>query len=510
MSRRIEIELTSNRDDATFTWRAAGARQPKGDVAVTTLPEGARVGDTFRVEIETGLDGHEILGVIADRAPRTETDRLEFISRDIPDDELVTSRLATRSKGRGGPGRDRRDRGDRGRGDRARGDRRGNRRDGSTRDGHGPGTGPGDDGGRNRGERRGQRQDATDRPRGTRPERGTKPPKKRAPRAPRLRAGHTHRNAYIETLADEQRPVAEQLVRGGMPNLRQAIDQDNAKRRDQGQPEVPADKLIRIAESILPKLQVAEWHDRADAALTQIDDVDLRDLRSVVVAAADHAKSPETRTLADELATKLSERVDRAQTEWLTDLRKAVDEKRIARFLNLSSRPPKAGAPLPPDLVDSMVHATNEALSAESASGRWVALLDALAYAPFSQRVTPVGVPTEPSDELKTKVAKLKNRLPNIATAFGLTNKAKSVPPAPTPASAPAPGSAPAPAPAEAAPTATDSVDEPAQPAEPTNTGPAPEAPAPEAPAPEVSAPEAPTPESAPADSSIAPVPPTE
>ena len=84
MSRRIEIELTSARDDATFTWRAAGARQPKGEVAATTLPEGASVGDTFRVEIESGLDGHEILGVIAERAPRKEPERLELITPTTP------------------------------------------------------------------------------------------------------------------------------------------------------------------------------------------------------------------------------------------------------------------------------------------------------------------------------------------------------------------------------------------------------------------------------------------
>src|SRR5690606_12634284 len=106
MSRRIEIELTSARDDATFTWRAAGALQPKGDVAAATLPDGASVGDTFRVEIETGLDGHEITAVVPERAPRHEPERIELIGRDIPDDALVTQQLASRPKGRRGPRRD--------------------------------------------------------------------------------------------------------------------------------------------------------------------------------------------------------------------------------------------------------------------------------------------------------------------------------------------------------------------------------------------------------------------
>ena len=32
MSRRIELELTSRRDDGTWTWRAAGAKKPKGEL----------------------------------------------------------------------------------------------------------------------------------------------------------------------------------------------------------------------------------------------------------------------------------------------------------------------------------------------------------------------------------------------------------------------------------------------------------------------------------------------
>ncbi|MBS1847320.1 MAG: hypothetical protein JST73_03495 [Actinobacteria bacterium] len=406
MSRRIEIELTSAKGDATYTWRAAGARQPRGEVAAAVLPEGVAIGDTLRVEIETGLDGHEILAVIPERAPRKESDRLELIVRDVPDDALVTSQLATRSKGRRP----------------------------SDRDAHGSGGRDGKGRRGPRGERTSDRTETTDRPQrerkprdGSRPRTDRsgeqradrpRPPRKRAPKAPRLRVGHAHRNAFLDTLADEQRPVAEKLTHGGMPNLRQAIETDNAKRREQGQPEVPADGLVRMAESILPRLQIAEWRDRADAALAQLDEAELSDLRSVVVAAADHAKTPEAREIAETLRVKLNERVERAHAEWLTELQSAVDQKRIGRLLNLSSHPPKAGAPLPQPLVDAMVAVTNEALGAESPSGRWVVLLDALAFSPISRYVEPSGVPSDVSDELRAKVAKLAKRLPAIASAF--------------------------------------------------------------------------------------------
>ena len=54
MSHRIDIELTSA-NDGVWTWRAAGARQPKGTLDPGTLYEGARVGDVVRAEAEREL-----------------------------------------------------------------------------------------------------------------------------------------------------------------------------------------------------------------------------------------------------------------------------------------------------------------------------------------------------------------------------------------------------------------------------------------------------------------------
>ena len=51
MSRRIEIELTSSREDGSWTWRAAGAREPRGTLESGILPASAKVGDVLRVEI---------------------------------------------------------------------------------------------------------------------------------------------------------------------------------------------------------------------------------------------------------------------------------------------------------------------------------------------------------------------------------------------------------------------------------------------------------------------------
>ena len=63
MSRRIEVELTSSRSDGTWTWRAAGAKQPKGDLDGSLLYDGAQVGDVVRADADFLMDGIVIVGL---------------------------------------------------------------------------------------------------------------------------------------------------------------------------------------------------------------------------------------------------------------------------------------------------------------------------------------------------------------------------------------------------------------------------------------------------------------
>ncbi|HVL06493.1 MAG TPA: hypothetical protein VM388_10925, partial [Acidimicrobiales bacterium] len=60
---RIDIELTSSRPDGTWTWRAAGARQPKGLVSASVLHDGAKVGDVVKAEADFDLDGINVTSV---------------------------------------------------------------------------------------------------------------------------------------------------------------------------------------------------------------------------------------------------------------------------------------------------------------------------------------------------------------------------------------------------------------------------------------------------------------
>ncbi|MGZ4710009.1 MAG: hypothetical protein ACXWBN_14840 [Acidimicrobiales bacterium] len=449
MPRRIDVELTSTRPDGTWTWRAAGARQPKGELDGSLLYPGAKIGDVVRADADFDIDGITITGVSPPAGARSQPDLLEIIGPPRRDDELVTTSLV----GKGGRGRD--DRGPReGRGDRDRGDRRGPRspRGGPRRQGDRPPRGegaPGREGGRP------PRRDSGDRP--PRRERPPRPVPEARPKAKRLKPDRTHRNEVLDALSPEQKVIAEQVLRGGIPAVRQAIEKQNEEARAAGTPEIKPEGMVTIAEQLLPGLRTAEWHDRADAALADVDEIDLRDLRSVVVAADAAARDDVTRTLAQNLREALTRRVDQEHAAWLTELTETLADGRTVRALRLSSRPPQAGSPLPAELATRLTEATNAALTAGTGPDRFATVLDALAFSPVRQQVVPVGVPAEPGDALLAAVRKLASRVPQIAALFGIeasstrpprSSRAKGAASGPRPV--PAPPTLPPPTPAPA------------------------------------------------------------
>lgn len=209
-------------------------------------------------------------------------------------------------------------------------------------------------------------------------------------------------------------------MRGGIPAVRSAIDAQNERNRAQGMPEVQGDELVALAESLLPRLRVAEWRDRAEAALAVVEELDLRDLRSVVVASDTGARDEESTKLADTLRAALERRVEEEHAKWLAELAEATSQGRVVRALRVSSRPPKAGSPLPADLATKLAEATSKGLDADTMSDRWVTVLDALSFSPVRNAVTPVSIPAEPSDELLAMVNKTASKLPAIAALFGV------------------------------------------------------------------------------------------
>jgi len=101
MSRRIEIEITSLNGDVA-TWRAAGAKLPKGVLNSSLVPGGPVVGNVYRADVEQYMEGIEILSVMAPKTaspvdPRNE--RLELIPTVKSGPDVVVTYAP---KGRGG------------------------------------------------------------------------------------------------------------------------------------------------------------------------------------------------------------------------------------------------------------------------------------------------------------------------------------------------------------------------------------------------------------------------
>jgi len=484
MSRRIEIELTSARPDGTWTWRAAGAREPRGVLQGSLLPEGAKIGSIFKADSEVELDGITILSVTTTKEKGEKAGLLDLLPSEKPF-EAVTQQLARKERTDRG---DRRDRPPRREGE---GDRRPRRDSDRPPRKEGGSTRPDRPSGDRSGAERSGSGTRTDR--GPRPERRSRPNFTAPPELPqrpkphRLKPGRAHRSAVLADLPEEQRPVAERALQGGLPAVRQAVNEQNARLKAEGKPEVPAAGLLSMAEGLLPRLRVAEWLDRADAAKADIDELDLRDLRSVVAAGEDPmvARDETTRAIATELKSALVTKQESELRLWFEDIDAAISVGRVIRALKLSSQPPKAGVRFPTELALKLATATTANLTAEALADRWIAVLEAAAFSPVRTQVTPTAKPTQVTDELLATVKRVSSLLPQIAALFDIEVTQRAVAPKPLRPTRPTTAKKPAKAPAAPRPPKPE-----AKPAESEAKQPEPEAkePEPEAKAPEPTA----------------------
>ena len=433
MSRRIDIELTSALADNVWTWRAAGAKQPKGTLDGSILSPGAAVGDVFKVEVEQEIDGITVLSVVGGRQKEVRADVLELLPSEREFKPVIETPAKRDRNERGGRG----DRGER----RPRRDRddRANRGDGRARaDGRGDGRSDGrGDARRGGGERAGSgRADGGGRSDGGRGRRGpsfTPPPEiPQRPKPKRLKAGKGNRNAVLADLPDEQRGVAE-LALQGMAAVRQRLREENRKAADEGRSPMPEATVLKLAEDLLPKLRVAEWRDRAEAALRQIEHLDLRDLRSVVAATGDPviARDETASALAAELTTALAVKQEQELRLWFGDVDAALAVGRVIRALRLSSQPPKAGVPFPTDIAQRLIDSANASLAPMDTPERWIATLEAAAFAPIHASIAPVRKPDVVNDELLATVKRLAPALPLVAALFEIEVDPKAPMPRP-------------------------------------------------------------------------------
>jgi hypothetical protein len=409
MSRHIDIELTSKAGDGSWTWRAAGARQPKGTVEAALVPAGEAVGAVLRADVEIGLEGIEILSLTAAkpaRSPEKTEGRIEVkgTPKRAPDVSVILA-----------PGSDkrRRDRDD----DGERRDRRG-----GNRRGPGPGPGPGGEGrGEGRSDDRG----------GDRPPRGAGGPRRPGARRPGESDGRpargerpvaptstVHRNAMLAALRPEQIPIAEQLLRGGLQAVRQAIETQNTSNKAAGKPPVASDALLGMADELLPVVRLADWKDRASVAQTAGKEYRLRELRAVVAASRTVILDEEGRAMAKALQESLDQRTTALREEWLARITNAVNDGRVHQAVEASIRPPEPGTRLPAELAVRLAAAAGEAMTADLAPEDWMRLLDVVVASPVRRTVKPVGIP---DDEVAKQAARnAAGAVPALAKLLGL------------------------------------------------------------------------------------------
>ena len=469
MSRRIDIELTSRREDGTWTWRAPGARQPRGSLDGTLVPSVAKVGDVLRAEADFELEGITVISVQAPRAEETNgggAQRIEVVGsgRDKVDGVSVTLVPGARRQRDDGDleRRPRRPAGDRGgartgptrptagRGG-ARDDTPGAERAGRPRptERSRPSRGPdqttrperSSDGAR-RPERSGPDRNGRDRAASDRagpdragPERGggaekrgrdDRPQRRDRPR--RAEPSTAYRNDALAALSPEQIPVAEQLLRGGIPAVRQAIDEQNTRARSEGRAEVSPQPLLTMAEELLPRMNLASWKDRAVALRNAGREAPLREMRSVVAGASTVSLDDEGRALVGALREALDGRVTALRVAWLGRITTALDDSRVSDALRVAARPPEPTARVPAELAVRLADCAGTTMAPTLSEDTWIDLLDAVIKSPVRRTVKPAGLPPGATPELLTAARHAAGLVPELARLLGLP-----IPPPPGP-----------------------------------------------------------------------------
>ena len=230
----------------------------------------------------------------------------------------------------------------------------------------------------------------------------------------------------LAALAPEQRPIAERLAAGGIPAVRRAIAEERERARAEGRPEVSGDAILALAEQLAPSVKQAIWLDRAEAAVAQLEQLSLRDLRTTVAAAAPRDET--ARELDRKLREELDRRIKKLRSSWEDQITRALEEGRVLQALRFSAQPPEPTARFPAGLVERLAASAGAAMTTSTPIERWLAVLDAAAASPIRRQIHPEGLPEDPSGEIVRKARLAAGSIPALAPMIGLP-----MPPPPKP-----------------------------------------------------------------------------
>jgi hypothetical protein len=236
----------------------------------------------------------------------------------------------------------------------------------------------------------------------------------------------TYRNALLATLSPEQLPVAEQLLRGGMPAVRTAVAEQNKNATAQGRPTVDATTIERIAEDLLARTNLALWKDKAAGAIGAGKELRLRDLRAVVTAAKTVSLDDEARVQQKELQSSLSARLEVLRTQWNERLEAAVTSKNVPEALRLVARPPDMSTRVSAEMATRVVAITSEALTADLEPAKWQEIVTLAVDTSIRRNVKPQGIPADEAS--KALAVHNAGAIPEFAKLLGM-----KVPPPPPP-----------------------------------------------------------------------------
>jgi hypothetical protein len=234
----------------------------------------------------------------------------------------------------------------------------------------------------------------------------------------------THRNALLATLSPEQLPVAEQLLRGGMPAVRTAVAEQNKNATAQGRTTIDPATIDRIAEDLLARTTLALWKDRAAGAAGAGKELRLRDLRAVVTSAKTVSLDEESRAQLKELQSALTVRLEALRVQWTERLESAIASKNVPEALRLVASPPDMSTRVSGETATRVVALTSEALTSEQDVALWKEIVNLAVDTSIRRNVKPQGIP----DDESCKVLAIKNAgaIPEFAKLLGM-----KVPPPP-------------------------------------------------------------------------------
>ena len=236
------------------------------------------------------------------------------------------------------------------------------------------------------------------------------------------------RNAALADLRPEQIPVAEQLIKGGIPSVRQAIQEQNTRARAEGRPEVTEAPLMAMAEELRPIISLATWKDRASVARNAGKDTPLRELRSIVASASTVTLDDEGSEMLKSLRASLTERVTALRERWVERITTSLDEGRVVDAVRASIRAPEPSARLSAELAVRLADAAGQAMSADSTPEAWLALLEVVVECPVRRTVKPAGIPAGADEALLAEARKAAGHVPELARLLGIP-----IPPPPGP-----------------------------------------------------------------------------